>query len=312
MTIRTPSWLQAGSFPAENDRLLLKSLLGGSANQAPANGVVGGADLAITASPTPDMHVHAAAGAAFIIGSETTTQGVYGFLADAAVDIGPLAASDATNDRISLIVAQVLDAAYSGASNVGQIVEVAGVPASSPVAPAVPKNSIVLAQVRVAKLATTITSGAITDFRVFLNAEPYGATVYRSAAWTTGTAMGTLGLDTVLYDPSGMWDNVNKQFVIPATAPGRYLVSGAATYTQTAASQWAWLQAIQNGSARLVAPPVAAGAATNPSGAVLSGVINCAGGDTIALQSRFSTAGLTGNTGPSGLYFQVERLSRPY
>lgn len=169
MTIRTPSWLQAGSYPAEDDRLLIQALLGGSVNTAPSTGIVGSADLAVTASPTPDMHVHAAAGAAFVAGTETTTQGVYGFVSDAAVDVGPLAASDGTNDRISLIVAQILDAGYSGASNIGQIVEVAGVPASSPVAPPTPKNAIVLAQVRVPKLATTIIASNITDMRAWVS-----------------------------------------------------------------------------------------------------------------------------------------------
>lgn len=192
MTIRTPSWLQAGSYPAENDRLLLQSLLGGSPNVAPASGIVGAADLAVTASGTPDMNVHVASGAAFIPGTETTTQGVYGFYSDGSVTV-PIAASSGSNPRISLIVAEVLDAGYSGASNIGQIIEVAGTPASSPVAPAVPKNAIKLAQVLVGTSVTSITSGNITDGRSFMptlgGLSASVTTLTGDAAWTNATLL---------------------------------------------------------------------------------------------------------------------------
>lgn len=166
MAVRAPSWLQAGSYPAENDRLLLQNLLGGSLNSALIGGVIGFADLKITPTGTPDMHVHAAVGGAFIPGTENTNQGAYGLVNDASVDI-TLAASSGSNPRISLIVAQVLDDSYSGGSHIGQIVEVAGTPALSPVAPAVPRNAIKLASVIVGTSVTSISAGNITDARTF-------------------------------------------------------------------------------------------------------------------------------------------------
>jgi len=142
------------------------------------------------------MNVHVAPGAAFIPGTETTTQGVYGVYVDASVAV-PIAAADATNPRISLIVLQVLDAGYSGSSNIGQAIEVAGVPASSPVAPAVPKNSIVLAQVLVAHSVTSITSSAITDERAFITPNTSSQKNPAATNFTTSSAS-AVELDTTL------------------------------------------------------------------------------------------------------------------
>lgn len=178
------------------------------------------------------MNVHAATGAAFIQGTETTTQGVYGLYSDAAVTV-PIAAADATNDRISLIVAEVLDATYSGSSNIGQIVEVAGTPASTPVAPATPKNALVLAQVRVPHGATSIVSGNITDKRSFMktwqNPQPtvHRAEMYLNAGTHNITTADTIiPYDTAAYDPDGAC-TVGAAATYTCPASGLYMFDGA-------------------------------------------------------------------------------------
>lgn len=163
MTVReSPSWTQGGSHSAEDDRLLLASLLGGSPNQAVAQGIVSPTDLAVTQNGTPNMSVNIAAGAAFIAGTESSTQGIYHLENDASVNVA-ISTANATNPRIDLIVAQILDDQYSGSSHLGQIVVVTGTPAASPSAPATPANSIVLAQVRVNASVTSILTANITD-----------------------------------------------------------------------------------------------------------------------------------------------------
>lgn len=143
---------------AENDRNFIAALIGTA-------GIVGAADLLVTANGTPNMTVNVAAGAAFIKGTETTYQGVYHVFNDAPVSLA-IAASDPTNPRIDIVVAQVRDAFYSGASNDFRLVVVTGTPAGAPAAPATPADSIVLARVAVAALVTTVVAGNITDYRV--------------------------------------------------------------------------------------------------------------------------------------------------
>lgn len=161
-----PLWLQAGSHPATNDRLLLEALM------APPPAVVSGAgygivapgDLAITQNGTPNMSVNVAAGKAFVDGTENANQGAYLCVNDATVNLA-ISASSPTNPRKDLVVAKVQDAEWSGATNSWSLAVVTGTPAASPAEPAIPANAIVLALVDVAANATTVTNANITDRR---------------------------------------------------------------------------------------------------------------------------------------------------
>lgn len=227
MAVReSPSWTQAGSHSAEDDRLLLASLLGGSPNQAVVQGILSPLDLAVTQNGTPNMSVNIAAGAAFIAGTETTTQGVYHLENDASVNVA-IATADATNPRIDLIVAQVLDAQYSGASSLGQIVAVTGTPAASPSVPATPKNSIVLARIAVAHSVTTIVTANITDERPIAceaTGNPSGTLVAtaQTIVATGGSSVTTIALATLGTLKGGMVVSSNG-LKVPIT--GVYKVS---------------------------------------------------------------------------------------
>lgn len=154
-----PAWLQAGSHPADLDRRILESVFR-------TDGVLdlAGGDLAVTEQGTPAMGVTVAAGVAVIDGTESASQGVYHVVNDADVDLA-IAASDPTNDRIDLVVAQVRDSFYSGADDDWLLAVVTGTPAASPAEPTVPVNAHVLARVDVAAAASSITDAAITDRR---------------------------------------------------------------------------------------------------------------------------------------------------
>jgi hypothetical protein len=159
MTLNTPpSWLQAGSYPAQYDRIIQQALYA-------TTGIIGSASLAVGANSPAGMSVRVAAGWGAVVGTTTTDMGVYTFYND-ALNTLTITTADATNPRIDLVCATVRDAFYSGAFNDVIFQVVAGTPAGSPVAPALPANSISLATVLVGAAVTQINSGNITDTRV--------------------------------------------------------------------------------------------------------------------------------------------------
>jgi hypothetical protein len=175
MTVRLPpSWLQTEDHPAEQDRLLLASLLtspmtafaGGVSALDPGHGVVHAGDLAVTATGTPDMNVNVAAGAAFIRGTLSAFQGVYQALNDASYAL-TMPAADATNPRRILIILEVRDSSYDGTDDDARLVAVVGAPAAAPVDPSLAAypNALVLARISQPASAPNIQAGYITDLR---------------------------------------------------------------------------------------------------------------------------------------------------
>ena len=161
MTLQTPpSWLQAGSYPAQYDRLTAQALWA-------TTGIIGSSSLAVTQNSPAGMSVRIASGWAAIVGTTTTNMGVYTVFNDATT-VATITAADFTNPRIDLVCVTVRDAFYSGANNDVIFNVVAGTPAGSPVAPATPANSIALATVAVAANASTIVTADITDVRVLV------------------------------------------------------------------------------------------------------------------------------------------------
>lgn len=158
MTLQTPpSWLQAGSYPAQYDRIIQQALYA-------TTGIINSSSLAVTANSPAGMSVRIASGWAAIIGTTQAGMGCYTVYNDATV-VQTITTADPTNPRIDLVVATVRDAYYSGAYNDVIFQVIAGTPAGSPVAPALPDNSISLAQVYVGAAVTQINTGNITDTR---------------------------------------------------------------------------------------------------------------------------------------------------
>jgi hypothetical protein len=159
MTLQTPpSWLQAGSYPAQYDRLTAQALYA-------STGIIGASSLLVSANSPVGMSVRVASGWAAIVGTTTTNMGVYTIFND-ATDTLTVTTSNPTNPRIDLVCATVRDAFYSGANNDVIFQVVAGTPAGSPVAPALPANSISLATIAVGAGVVQIDPGNITDTRV--------------------------------------------------------------------------------------------------------------------------------------------------
>lgn len=157
--LNPPLHLQnSAAHTAQGDRLLLRSVwrVGGLAQLN---------DMTVTAQGSPNMTVNVASGAAIVAGTENALQGMYHCVNDATV-VKTISAADTTFARKDIIVAKVQDQAYSGAVNSWSLAVVNGTPASSPVAPTPPVNSIVLATITLPANATTVTNGIIVNANV--------------------------------------------------------------------------------------------------------------------------------------------------
>lgn len=123
-----------------------------------------GAGLAVTQDATADMGIRVGTGTAFVPASATANAGWVchnnGTVSRAVTT------SSAANPRIDLVIAHVYDSVDAGDVVSQWLLEVIpGTPAASPHPPAMPANAIALAQVAVAKNATSITNANITDVR---------------------------------------------------------------------------------------------------------------------------------------------------
>jgi hypothetical protein len=156
--VSPPSWLQAGSYPAESDRLTTQALYA-------TTGIIGSSSLAVTQNSPAGMSVRVAAGWAAIIGTTQANMGAYVAYNDAQTTL-TVTTADPTNPRIDRVVVTVRDAYYTGAFNDVIFQVLAGTPAGSPTAPAVPANSISLATIAVGAGVTSILTANITDTRV--------------------------------------------------------------------------------------------------------------------------------------------------
>lgn len=178
MTVTNPpGWLQnaGNTHTAAQLRTYLAALQAGNYSTATTLRARGGVhpslgqELVVTQTGSPSMAVLVESGVASIPGNLNSTQGNYIVCNDAQVTLS-IAAAHATLPRIDIVVINVRDSQYSGASNDCQLQVITGTPNSSPVAPTAPDNSITLAQVAVAAADTSITNGEITDTRFYLAA----------------------------------------------------------------------------------------------------------------------------------------------
>jgi len=159
MALRTPpSWLQNGSHPAENDRLTTQTIWKSS-------GIINSTDLAVTQNSPAGMSVLVASGWAAILGTTQSNMGTYMAYNDATTTL-TVSTANASNPRIDIVVVTVNDAYYTGSLNNVTFQVIAGTPASAPVAPSTPANSLLLATIAVGAGVTSIVTANITDNRV--------------------------------------------------------------------------------------------------------------------------------------------------
>jgi hypothetical protein len=197
MALRTPpSWLQNGSHPAENDRLTTTGILWKS------QGVADDGAMVVSQSGTPAMTVSIASGHALIAGTQTSNQGFYIAFNDAATTIA-IATASPSLPRKDRIVVTVQDSYYGGTANNQVIFQaLTGTPNASPVAPAVPANSISLAIIDVAANQTTVVNGNITDTRETAQ--------FSESAFTAGTTTANTIVANQLTSQTGKAIRINN------------------------------------------------------------------------------------------------------
>jgi hypothetical protein len=227
MTLRTPpSWLQNGSHPAENDRLTTQALWA-------TTGIIKSDSLTVTQNTPPGLSVLVTSGWAAIVGTTQANMGTYVGYNDATVVLS-VTTADPTNPRIDRVCLTVNDAYYTGAINNAILQVVAGTPAGSPVAPALPANSISLATVAVGAGATSITTANITDTRVLVTTNiPESGDISSVTAGTGLSGGGSSGAVTLSINTAVTADLTTAQTLTNKTLTSPLINLGVNSQTGT-------------------------------------------------------------------------------
>jgi hypothetical protein len=210
-------WLQQNSYPASVDRRLFASLWPTPATQG------------LAVSPSSAMTLAIATGAVAIPTANNT--GSCLGVSDAVENV-TVGAAPASNSRIDLVVATARGNDLDGGANNDLIFQVvAGTASATPVAPATPANSVVLAQVLVASGTAAITAGMITDRRPhsLQAASPYRVKAYQSSNQSLPSSTPTVVTwNATEWDTSGPPSDINLAtgvWTCPAGGAGWYRVS---------------------------------------------------------------------------------------
>jgi len=169
-----PVWMDGIQVNADDLRLQTTSAMltgaspSGTTGIAARPGVRYGTGNPLQVNASSGMSVTVNAGVAFVQGSTSATAGMYTGCLDTTSTL-TATTSDPTNPRIDNVIVQFVDNGNN--TSTGTINIQAGTPAASPVAPTLPANSLLLAQLSVGAGVSSITAGNITDKRVFTVAQ---------------------------------------------------------------------------------------------------------------------------------------------
>jgi len=214
VTVVNPApWIQSGVFNARADRL-------GATSSVITPGAVTTTGLAVSQTSTPSMSLQVSAGCAYIANTFGTYEGYYVLVNDSQITV-TVGSSHPSFTRIDLVVGIVYDGAYAGTDNFAEIKVVPGQPTSSPSAPPLPANSVILAAVTVPALASSLTNANIsTDTRQLAKISPSMVNVPQVIK-TTGSVPTAPYLGQLVIDQSlgtlMMWDGTGWPVIGPAT-----------------------------------------------------------------------------------------------
>jgi hypothetical protein len=290
-----PLYQQAGSYPATQDRQLVSTIF-------PAGGVTGGVASIVASS----MTVSLAPGTAVVPLQAGQGAALCRWDAAEVVTIGAAPASGQT--RIDLVCAQVRDNALdSGGNNDFVMIVVPGTAAASnPATPATPTNALALWSVTVIGASANLAGATLTDRRRQMNPrDTVNAKWWRNGAFTVGTAANPITMDTMAYDPLGLYVPAQNGFVVPLT--GLYLVGfafsvvpGAGSGQFAAASiSVAGTTAAQNG----VHQSMGFGFGPN-----LTAVVQANAGQVVVGVASVAPSGMNGQPGIASTYLTIDYL----
>jgi hypothetical protein len=172
--------MQAGSYPARNDRLALSALLsypGFSVDEAFPVRIRQGVkpsyqnqQLKVRAAATPNMTVIVSGGMCIIDQHDTGGQGAYVCVNDADVTLTVQPAGGAGQFRKDTVIASVYDAEYAGAVSEWRLEIIQGPYAASAgatVRGTLPNNAQILADLAIGPSQTSVSAANITDVRQY-------------------------------------------------------------------------------------------------------------------------------------------------
>ncbi|WP_328934142.1 MULTISPECIES: hypothetical protein [unclassified Streptomyces] len=178
--INPPAWMQANSYPARTDRLVVSALLGYPGflvDEATPMRIRQGVkpsyanqQLKARAAATPNMTVIVSAGFCVIDNHDSGGVGTYVCANDADVTLTIAAAGGAGQFRKDAVVASVYDAETAGSVSEWRLEVIQGAYAASAgaaVRPSVPPNAQLIADIAVGASVTSISAANITDTRQF-------------------------------------------------------------------------------------------------------------------------------------------------
>jgi hypothetical protein len=178
--INPPAWMQAGTYPARTDRLVITSLLsypGFLADEATPMRIRQGVkpsytnqQLKVRAAPTPNMTVIVSGGFCFVDQHDAGGQGTYACENDGDVTLTIQPAGGAGQFRRDCVVASVYDAETAGSVSEWRLEVIQGpyaATAGTTVRPSLPPNAQILADVAVAPSQTSVAAANITDVRQY-------------------------------------------------------------------------------------------------------------------------------------------------
>ncbi len=184
-TLKTRS-IQGETLSAVTDRLVNSVLLTeGVVNKA-------GNSFQVLQNLGTDMNVKIGSGTAFdraVVQGDLAGQGVFVPEHQNATQVLAVAASDPTLDRIDNVILRIYDDTFdSSGFDYADLEVTTGTPDASPVPPAVPAGSFVLAEILVQNAVTQIVNGDITDSRHEAGLRPEVMPTIKSRAVLTGAS----------------------------------------------------------------------------------------------------------------------------
>ena len=199
-------------------------------------GILAAGELALSQQGTPNMSIVLGAGRAKVVGNSVsppaglsfTTQAMYDTLNDAPLTL-TLTASNATNPRIDAAWVQIQDSFYSGAANTAVPGVTAGVPAPSPVAPAIPTNAQLIGYIAVGANVTTIVAANISFqaplAQLIAQRTSINAVLARASNFSVGTVSAAVPFDSAPVLNGLAWV-IGSPTRITCVTAGLYLLSG--------------------------------------------------------------------------------------
>lgn len=224
----------APTFNAQQTRQAFSAFLGAAPTGRPLGAISGVRPGTPTTTVTVSGTTWSCAAHSGVLDVEASAvAGPYLYATDGS-DTGSITAADGTNPRVDIIYVQVSDNVQdSSGSEAGTVGYLAGTPAASPVAPAAPARSMVLAQISVPVLGGGNASVSWVVPTFGLPPEPSYEAHKSGTQATADTTITNVTFDVIDRNIGSMRTNNTTATI---TTAGLYAISGGVNYQPSGAT----------------------------------------------------------------------------